>query len=82
MYAGDLESLQNRAGMRPIITQSLRDDEITLHDNVFMDNSEHEPKLEKIRKLHEEVHCKQYTCWKAVAFQRLAREANRFCLVF
>lgn len=57
--AGDIETNQNtgRQGMRPTYTVSLKDRKITLHDDVFMDNSDDEPKLEKILKLHEEVHC-------------------------
>ena len=46
--------------MRPTVTQSLMDTKITLHDDVFMDNSDDEPKLEKIIKLHEEVHCEYF----------------------
>ena len=46
-----------RPGQRPTFSGSLLDSKITLHDDVFMDNNDNEPTLEKILKLHEEVHC-------------------------
>ena len=51
-----------RLGQRPTLSWSLRDKAITLHDDVFMDNDDNEPTLEKILKLHEEVHCMLFAC--------------------
>ncbi len=68
LHLGDLERRQknSRAGMTPTLTQSLMDNKITLHDEVFMDNSDDEPKLEKILKLHEEVHCELIPTYKII----------------
>ncbi len=75
-YAGNLESEQkmsragmSRAGMTPNFTGAMWDKNITLHDNVFMDNCENEPKLEKMFKLHEEVHCEWYLIFEGQYFR-------------
>lgn len=43
---------------RPVYSGSFRDAEITLHDEVFLDNDENEPKLNKILTLYEQAHCR------------------------
>lgn len=42
---------------RPTYTGSFRDAKITLHDDVFLDNDENEPMLNKILTLYEQAHC-------------------------
>ena len=53
----DIKQLTVASEQRPTYTGSFRDAKITLHDEVFLDNDENEPKLNKILTLYQQAHC-------------------------